>query len=244
MPDFFPRGDRELLAWTTNFVRGVGNATPHAAIASARSATFIGQAEAIEAAHGRFAEAMGRMRAADTRTASSRATKEAARAELMALIRPVARQLRGYPDVTDTTLIELGLRPRREGKAARLPVPAEAPIVRLIEAAGRTVAVQLRGSTARRGKPRGVANAAWYTTLDGDALDPRWRYGGTTARTTLRFEVDAAVPLGARLRFVAHWQNPCCKGGPPSQVLSITVGGGTTLLSPGPAGRPRLPVAA
>lgn len=232
MPDFLPRADAAMLDFARNFTRIVEES--HAVLnLPPEVVNPLGEANA------RFAEAMRRLASPATTTPLAFADKNDARAELENLVRAITRQLRGTPTVDGAMLQSLGLRPRAVRRRA-VPVPDQAPDVRVLLAHGRRVTLRLSPANSRRkGKPADAEKAGIFLfdfePGDGFRLP---RLGSTahsaimshmvmppifTGRPTVTIELPTSLSPGAMLYVVACWMNYRCQSGPMSRVSRVIV---------------------
>src|SRR5690349_1357808 len=113
MPDFLPRREGLLLAWSANFDRVI-QADPEKVRLTAA------QADAYHALHLSFAAALQAASDPSQRTTIAVHTKRHAKAELLAFARVLSRIIRAAPD--NTHLLELGLGARKK-PVHRIPPP-------------------------------------------------------------------------------------------------------------------------
>jgi len=223
---FLPNTDAALLAWSLNFSTLVSASPTTYALSAA-------QATAYAALHTAYATALA---ACDPthRTKSIVSTKNAAKAAL----RQNARMLGGIVEltasVTNAQRLQLGLTIKTPPTPS--PIPAAAPGLDVLATSGWTATIRLHdtASTAKRGKPPGVAGASIFSWV-GSGTAPldvsAWKFEGITGRVN---KVDIVFPNtlapGAKVWFTAFWFNGRKQSGPACDPVSTNLqGGGVTM---------------
>jgi hypothetical protein len=184
MPDFLPRRDADLLNWSRNFDQRINSSYEQYGI-SAQQATDYSPLHAAAAAYETWQRP-------DTRTPGARAAKDQAVAALKAQARRLVVFIRATPDVSDTLMIDAGLRPRKRTMTPT-PRPDRAPFIRV-----RGVRAGVDDHTAP--ERRLLADAARATArrlLRGHLCIRRRAYTGGSGKVAIRGrEVAGDVPGG------------------------------------------------
>jgi hypothetical protein len=221
---FIPSKDGELVTWSADFAAKL-TSTPTAFGCTA------GQATAYATLDAAFAAAVGTATDPSTRTRGTVAAKDAAKVPLVAMARELARIINAFPGITNQQRIDLGLTPR-SGQVSPINPPAEAPVLEVVAAVGRTLKLKLRSiDSDRRGKPAGVAGASLFSyvgaSAPADVAD--WTFEGSTTRTTFDLEFPPTVAPGAQVWLTAFWFNPRTQSGPACTPECAYVAGGVAV---------------
>ncbi len=222
--NYLPTRDAALITWATNFDQKVRAAYTDLGL-STDQATELTAALLLFSANHQTANNP------DTRSPTAIIAKDGARHALVQLIRSLARIIHAHPAVTDVERSELGLS-LRDRSQSPIPAPTIAPGLDIISAVGRTIHLRLHESSAslRRGKPRGVAAAGFYSSIG--AAPPAelddWHFHGHASRTRVSLAFAAEIPPGALIWLTARWLNPRMQPGPLAHPVSIHLGGGVS----------------
>jgi hypothetical protein len=163
-----------------------------------------------------------------TRTKSTIAAKNAARAVIRAMASDLAKIIDGTPTVSDARKIELGLNVRKQ--PSPVPAPTEAPAVDLISVVNRTVTIHILDSAAsnKRGKPAGAV-AAWVYTYVGQNYPTdlaAWSFEGSATKAKHEIVFPDAVAAGQSVWIRAAWINAKQDAGPLSVPITTNLQGG------------------
>jgi len=204
-----PKKDSALATFAPNF----------ATIVTGSPATYnvtAAQCTALTTASTNFLTAYNAVRAEGMRSKSLTAAKDAARAALLALLRPMYAGIAALTSVTDAQKIALGITVRKS--PAPQPAPADAPAVNVVFVRGRTVRLRLRdaSSTTRRGRPAGVASATIlsYVGTTPPADLAAWSFEANVTHTLVDVTFPAATAPGAQVWFTVFWSNRRDQPGP------------------------------
>jgi hypothetical protein len=226
MPNPFPPNrEADLVTWTQNFSTLI-TATPTVFGLTAPMAT------AYATTSGNFVTAYNVANADSTRTRVTVATKNAAKATLIASARSLIRTIQGTATVTPAQKIQLGINPR-DIVPSPVPAPANPPLLQIVSAIARTVRIRLKDSTStdRRGRPPGVAGATVFSFVGETApSDPsKYHYEGNTSLTVVDIEFPDDVPSGAQVWITAFWRNARGNSGPACTPVGANLPGGAAL---------------
>lgn len=218
-----PSREAELVTWSVNFKTKI----------TATSTTFgltAGQATTYGTLHDAFVTAYTVANNPLTRSPMNVATKNVAKATLVAQIRLLGGIVQRFPGATNPIRIDLGL-PERDLVPTPIPPPANAPQVVVKSTSGRTVSIRLIDidNPTRRGKPAGVSGASVFSFVG--ATPPveltAWKFEGNTGRTTVDVVFPGAVADGAKVWLTAFWFNPRKASGPACDPISANLPGGS-----------------
>jgi hypothetical protein len=162
-----------------------------------------------------------------TRTKTTVAAKNVAKAQLVADIRILAKRIQANPAVTIPQKTDLGL-PIKSAPTP-IPVPAVKPDVTLTNIDIRTHTVRVTDLTtpSKRGKPDGVQGAEVYVFVAAAGTTPpadlsQWRFEGLT--TDPDFSISYAdADAGKTASIVARWYNPRGEAGPNSTPVVVPI---------------------
>ena len=217
---FFSGTDAELLAGAANFSTLI-TAAPGPLGLSAGQATFYATLNASYATSYAAATNPG------TRTKAAIATKDTARANLVANSRQLANIIYSTVGVTNTQRVLLGL--KENIKPSPVPQPSSAPLVDFISTVSRTVKIRIHdGTTPKKSKPAGVKSASVYSFvgLTAPANVDAWKYEGNANKSVFDITFPDSVANGALIWVAAIWKNAKNQSGPPSDPISINIPGG------------------
>jgi hypothetical protein len=228
MPDFLPRRDAELLAWSSCFDSNI-YADPESFGLSADMAAEY------RTLHLAFAEAYRAAVAPGERTAGKIAAKDGARAALKDKARELAGVVKANPGVTATQWINLALRGPQGGRRIAHPRPGDAPRVTVRQRGGSRFRVTLRDvsmptSTA---KPKGVGSAClqYSTGQTPPAAGRGLKYLAAPTRTTMDVTIPGSLPAGTRVWIIAQWSSPNGRRGPASDPSMTWIAGESPLAA-------------
>jgi hypothetical protein len=216
MSDYIPKREADLLKWAENFVRVVENYKNDLNIPTE-------EVTALKAALNRFSAALEDARSAE-RTPALVARKNAAKFELISLIRAMVRFRLQNPIVTPVMRIELGLKPRDETRTEHHDVP-ELVDFDLTLRGIREIVVNFRvkGSDSKA-KPDGYDGAV---LIWGILNEPPAEASALT-RHTMASKTPHALKFtnedrGKTVYIAAAWQNERGNIGDWSEILSAIV---------------------
>lgn len=221
MPDFLPRSDSALLAWSINFDQKINAAPAEYGISAA-------QAQAFHDVQQAYAAALDVSNAPLTRSRPNIIAKDATRDLMKQEIRRLKGFVDGFSTLADAQRVELGLKLKRTGKAAVIPPPKAAPGMNIIARNGWTVRVRLFDSqVARVGKPPGVLGAILFSFVGKSPPEntANWLHCGQTTKVIFDFNFNSSVPPATTVWLVAHWTSPTGKLGP-AKIISTLIAGG------------------
>jgi hypothetical protein len=218
---FLPAGDEELDVWSGNF-SGLITAAPTtyglvAADATALAALVTAYSTALEIAL-----------EPTTRTPVTVATKDTARAALVADIRSLARRIQANPAVTVAQKTALGLT-IVDHVHSPTPPPATKPVASMVELDGRAHLIRLvdEATPTRRARPLGTAGAEVYSFVAQNGETPpgdleQWRHEGLATRSEFTVNYEQA-DIGKLAHIRAQWINRKGQRGPVSDPITGTV---------------------
>lgn len=218
--DFIPKKDADLLIWAQENSALI-TATPTAfgltaPIATAYAAAVTAYDTALSAAR---AENHGKV---------DIITKDEKRRLLVANIRSWARLVQGTPTVTTAQRGQLGLN-LRDKPGSPVHAPTLPPVVRVKQAIGRTMAVEILGAgTAGRAKPKGASSAVVLSYVGATAPADADAYSlqGIVTRANFDIQFPSSVPAGAKVWITAAWVSPRGEMSELSDPISAYVAGG------------------
>ena len=137
--------------------------------------------------------------------------------------------IQGTPSVTSDMKIALGVTVRKT-RPTRIDAPTVAPFLRVSKIEGRTVTVELRQSTARRGKPAKVAGANVFThtgPTEPTSME-QWQFAQSVTRTTVELPCSPSA-TGDTLWVTAFWTNAKGQAGPAGRAAGVNLAAGGPL---------------
>jgi hypothetical protein len=224
---FPPSREAQLVTWSLNFKTKI-TATPTAFGLTAAQATAYG------AKHDAFVTAYNVAQADATRSPMNVATKNDAKAALVANIRLLGGIVQRFPATTNPVRLDLGL-PQRDFEPTPVPAPANAPRVVVKSVSGRTLRLRLIDieNPTKRGKPAGVIGASVFSHVGESAPADlaSWKFEGNTGRTTIDVAFPSDVANGATVWITAFWFNPSKASGPACDPVSANLPGGSVSMA-------------
>lgn len=160
-----------------------------------------------------------------TRSKNLTNIKDSTKAALVPYLRVLYAQVAANIAVTDADKILLGITIRKA--PSPIPPPTVAPGMDLIHVAGRTVRVNIHdsASSAKRGKPAGVAGACVYSFV-GETYpsDPgEWTYEGQTTKGSIAVTFPESVAPGSQVWIMSAWYNAKAETGPLATPITAYV---------------------
>lgn len=221
-----PKKDSLLAVFAPNF----------ATIVSASPTTYNvtpTQCTALTTASTNFVTAYNAARVDGMRSKTLTAAKDAAKAALSELLRPMYGGISALTTVTDEQKIALGITVRK--MPSPQPAPDTEPVVNVVFVRGRTVRLRFRdaGSTTRRGKPVGVATATIlsYVGATPPADISAWKFEANVSRTLVDVTFPATTAPGAQVWFTVFWSNRKDQSGPACEPIGTYLQPGSVSLS-------------
>ncbi len=218
-----PAREAQLVTYSANFKTKI-TATPTVFGLTAAQATSYGTK------HDAFVAAYTVAQDPETRSPANIATKDVAKATLIAEFRMLAGIVQRFPGTTNPMRVELGL-PERDTEPTPIPAPSAAPMIEVKSVSGRTARIRLMDSASptRRGRPAGTIGAAVFShvgpTPPADLA--AWKFEGNTGRTTVDVLFPSTVASGATVWLTAFWFNPRKQSGPACDPVSANLPGGS-----------------
>ncbi len=213
--NYLPARDADLLGWAQAFSAQV-TATPTAfGLVAGQATTLAGFVSAYQSA---LAVATNEA----TRTKSTVAAKDVAKANLLFNIRLLVAIVQAYPSITDAQVAALGLTVRSTTRSPVAP-PATFPLLTVIGIQQRTARLAIADelSPDTRARPANVVGMELYYQVGGVAPvgTASMVYGGLLTRTPTSIELpEAATGLTVYMR--GRWINNKGERGPSSPLVS------------------------
>ncbi len=183
------------------------------------------QALEMQAIAQAYAEAYAVATAPQTRTSVAVEAKRARKRLLTSAARRLGNLIIANQAVSDTQLIELGLKPR-VGRS-RIETPTEMPALQIGSTVGHRVELGIRQlGTGTRGKPTGVAGAAIWIHIGDDAPpagSDAWTWYANTSRTNTTIDLPHTATPGSKVWIAAAWYNNRQQRGPWSHAAQTYV---------------------
>ena len=210
-----PSKDSALATFAPNF----------STIVSAAPLTYnitAPQAALLATASGGFVTAYNACRADGMKSKSLTTAKDAAKATLFGLLRPMYAAIAALTSVTDTQKVNLGITIRRPPSPQ--PAPGLAPIVSVVSVTGKTVRLRFGDASNphRVGKPVGVSSATILSFLG--ATPPAsmglWKFEANVSKTVVDVVFPDTAAPGAQVWFTVFWSNRKDQSGPACDPIS------------------------
>ena len=204
-----PTKDSELATFSPNF-SAIVSASPLTYNTTAPAAALLATASAG------FVLAYNACRADGMKSKSLTTTKDAAKAALFLLLRPMYGAISALTTVSDTLNVNLGIAVRR--MPSPQPAPSLAPAVTVVSVTGRSVKLRLRDAASphRIGKPVAVSSATImsFVGTTPPASMGLWKFEANVSRTVLDVTFPDTVAAGAQVWFTVFWSNRRDQSGP------------------------------
>lgn len=217
MPDFLPRADAGLLAWTANFAYRLSVDYERYHVDPIKAAEYL-------ALQDEFARGYQTAIEPGSRTPVSVNQKNTLRAKLKTATRSLASPIRANRAVSESDLILLGLHRPSKPRRAFSP-PGEPPKVWLKALGGRRIKVMLRDAqrTSSRARPRDVFGAIVFMRVGENVQEnPNpWRYKTQTRQVDFDLEIKEFAPPGTRVWVSAQWMIRRGTTGPQSEPVCV-----------------------
>lgn len=222
MANWLPNRETDLLPFVTNFAQKIQAALTSYGLTAP-------EAVALSSLVGAFSQSLATALNPTTRTKTTIAAKDLAKAQVVATVRSYAKRIQANPAVTVTQRTDLGL-PAAPAPRVPVPPPGSKPILALMATEGRSHLIRLTDITTpdKRARPAGVAGAEVYSfvpTAPGETPPPdleKWRFEGIATRADFEVDYDAG-DIGKTATIVARWFNPRGEPGPMSNPITGTV---------------------
>jgi len=219
MPDFIPHSDADLNSFAINLSAKI-------TLAPTTYGLVAGDATALATLVTAFTSALSTAVTPATRTKTSIAAKDTARAVLVADIRSLARRIQATPTVTAAQKTDLGL-PIRDAVPTPVPAPSTKPTLDLAVTDRQKHIIRIADETTptRRGRPAGTIGCEVFAHV-GPTPAPAgledWNFKGIA--TKAEFDVEyAADDAGKQAQIVARWLNRKGETGPVSNPITGTI---------------------
>jgi len=215
MKDYLPNADAALANWTAHFA-GIIAATPtDYGLTPVDAANYLTlQSDFVN----KLAAATG----ADTRGKRTVFQKDQTKKLLVKQTRSIAQQINKMISVTDDQRQALGLTIASPDRKP-VPVPSARPKVNFNGINGRTVSVELRQDSNKRGRPTKVTGATIFTAPLGTSLTDTdsWSFLTSTTQT----KVDVTFPAGEAqtVQITAFWTNARNESGPAGFPITVNL---------------------
>ena len=222
MSTTFPDRDSDLLAWSVNFLAGIGGAP-----------TTLGLTEAMvnsyESVHNEFA---GMMQACDPSVRSKTAVvnKNDAKAALKSEARLLINVINGQKDVSDGQKTALGIAVRK--KPSPMPEPGT-PRFEVKNVVGWTVFANI-SAPGGTGRGKGVGSVGTTVLSHVGPTPPAsvtdWKFEFNTGKTDVEITFDSSLPIGTTVWLTAFFFNGRKESGLASTPVSTRLQGGQVQL--------------
>jgi hypothetical protein len=217
MPDPIPRKDSDFLTWSGHFCA-----------AASRLAVELNlpqhELDLLPPRRAAFVAAYNRAYSPARCIADSRAKNDARKA-LEAPIRRISRMT--LYSATNLQRIDMGLKPRRVGKASPLARPVHAPHLVIRSVVDRVLNLHISTSTGRA-KPHGVHCAIVYWCAGENPLPDMAKRAAMfmATRRNYALHIPPPHPPGTKIWVTAQWMNGRSLSGPTCTPVYEYVGGG------------------
>lgn len=217
--DFIPTSDADLIAWVNNFL----------ANANANLATFgitAADLTTVQDAAANFETDFAANNAAQASAQGARQKKDDSRSALVALLRPLVRQLQARAAVKDSDRQALGLNVKSSTRtAAAAPTTRPVATVDTSQRLRHVISFVDEQTPGSRAKPAGTMGCEiWVKVGPTPPVDAsECRYLATDTATPYTAEYDGADG-GKIAHYMLRWINTRGERGPWSQTVSATIG--------------------
>lgn len=218
--DWVPSADADLDAFAVNFEAKItASPTTYGLVA--------GDATAFNTVADDFATKLALATDPGTKTSVTVASKNTARAVLVANLRSLARRVQAHSTITAAQLTDLGL-PVRDTVATPIPVPSSKPILAVMSHGPQLHNVRFadEGSPTSRRKPAGASGLQVFYTAGTPAVaitDPEEaQFEGVFTKADFVVSYDAG-DIGKTATIRARWMNRKGEVGPLSDPITATI---------------------
>jgi hypothetical protein len=219
--DWLPSKDALLLPFATN-------ASSKITASPTSYGLLVGDATALASAVTGYSSALATSSNPSTRTKTAVMNKNVAKAQLVALIRSIAKRVQANPAVTAGQKTDLGL-PVHSTTPTPVPTPSTVPELGfgLVTMGTGIVTLKITDAdvTNKRAKPTGVQGAEVYSFVGATGTTPLptnledWRFEGLATRST--FDINyRPEDAGKTATIVARWYNAKGDVGPTSSPIT------------------------
>lgn len=220
---YVPAQDALFAAWLLNF----------STLLTAAPATYglvAGDAVIVDAQNAAFQAAYTAATNPATRTTSSVAAKDAARASAESVVRPYAQRIKVNPAVSNASRVNIGVTVDAFPPTP-IPAPTTSPVLMLVMATPLQHTLQYRDSLTptSKAKPYGVKQLALFVTVGvAPAVDPDAAiYRGGFTKSPLNVGFDSSQ-RGKIATYFSRWENGSGPGGvaargPWSDPVSVVI---------------------
>ena len=218
--DYIPTSDADLIAWVNNFL----------AYANANLATLglvAANLTPVQDAASNFQTNFADNNTAQASAQAARQKKDDSRDALVALVRPLARQLQARETVKDSHRQSLGLNVKSTARtAAAAPTTRPVATVDTSQRLRHVISFVDEQTPGSRAKPAGVMGCeVWVKIGPTPPIDAsECRYLATDTATPYTAEYDGADG-GKIAHYLLRWVNTRGERGPWSQTVSATITG-------------------
>lgn len=223
-----PKKDARLVDWSTN-VDARLTASP------ATYGTTPAIALAYRAVHEPFITAYANLiaaRAAGVRSEAMTAIKQSTKQALLDYARSLYRTIQANIAVSSAAKIELGIH-LIDSAPTPIPVPGDAPALRVNSVNGRTVSITLSDAARpdRKGLPPGVNGAIVLSHVGPTPpTDPAlYLMQGPTSRATMEINFPEILVPGTQVWLIAVWFNARKRMGPACQPVGAQINFGGSM---------------
>lgn len=225
-----PTKDSLLVAWSSNFDTKV-TANPATYTLSAGQATSF---HTVNTAFVSAYNAVATAKAAGQRSKPLTATKDAAKAALLAVGRMLYSIVQDATSVSAANKEDVGVVVKKVHPTP-IPAPSDAPGMTILATIGNTVKLRLFDATdtAKRGKPAGVNGAALFSFVGTSAptSEDDWNFEGITGKTIVDIVFASSTAPGAKVWFTARWFNERKQNGPAAEAIGTNIPGGAAMAA-------------
>jgi len=214
-----PTSDSALLAWSLNFLT-VAEPTPED---FGMTKAQIGDYATTQS---RYALALAKAQAPETRTRVSVNLKNQAKTSLVSSSRTLSSVCESWPQMTNDKRLQLGITVRK-ARASRVPVPSAVPMTEIDSVKANIVTVIVRNPlTGKRDKPKGVHGISIYSYVgDLAPIDPGvMKFEGSTTDTKGTVTFATALEPFTKIWLSSCYTNPRGQAGPGSVPIATNLG--------------------
>lgn len=222
MPDYIPASDSNFDAWQASFVSSAHDHMDSLGLSTS-------DLEPIDTHQAQWNAAFSQHLAARNSARGARETKDDARRDYEAAIRPLVRRLQANSEVSNAERAILGINIPSDPTPA--PVPNTRPVAMVVNSGQRlehTITFSDERTPTRRAKPTGIVGAeVWVAVgiVGEGALPAMSQYGFRGLEGRARSKVHFEPADGGKMaHYILRWVNTRGEKGPWSAVVSATVG--------------------
>ena len=221
---YMPDKQGAQVAWSLNFSTVINSAPTVFGLTEQQAQGFASVNTSLQASYLNGTNP-------STKTKVTVAAKDTALRNMKIAARDLVSIIQGQPFVSPAQKEQLGIT-NRKTTTSTIPAPTQKPFIKIVKIDGRTVTVELRQNTSKRGKPAKVAGATVFTATGTAAPEGNeaWSFATNTTKTTFDIPFGPSS-TGDTVWITAFWNNAKDQSGPAASAVSVNLPAGGVMPS-------------